>query len=165
MVSSALDVSSDGFNDYEKNLVEMVRKYGWYRTTVLPEEGYLGFSYTLGFWLTAGTPEIITFSLPSDAAHGIFQDLFDMAKAGERFPIGQPIPGVVRGFEIVLLPVAPSLYPDYLVSTRWFYGGEDWPCLQLIWPDPIGRFPWQSGFDPAFAGSQPNLSGAPWPAI
>jgi hypothetical protein len=46
--------------------------------------------------------------------------------------------------------------------SRWFYGGDAFPCLQIVWSDRDGRFPWQSGFDPALAGLQPDLTENGW---
>jgi Domain of unknown function (DUF4262) len=40
--------------------------------------------------------------------------------------------------------------------------GDDFPCLQPVWPDKANRFPWQDGFDRGFEGQQPDLTAGAW---
>jgi len=47
-------------------------------------------------------------------------------------------------------------------ESRWFYGGDDFPCLQIVWPDRAGRFPWEADFDAQFEGNQPDLTEQGW---
>jgi hypothetical protein len=161
---SALDVPADGFNDHEKKLVTKIRELGWFHTSVFAEDDSVGFSYTTGFWLSLGYPELIVFSIDGDAAHEILWNAYRRVEAGRLFPIGEPISGIFEGFDALLLPVEKHHYREYLLSTRWFYGGEDFPCLQLIWPDDRGLFPWQPGANENFANDQPDLSPDGWAA-
>jgi hypothetical protein len=162
---SALDVPTDSFNDYEKNLVSQIRKHGWFCTSVLSDENHLGFSYSTGLWLSLNHPELIVFSIDGTPAHDIYRDFYDAIRNGGRFPVGQRLSGIFKGFDAILAPVSRERYGEYILSSRWFYGGEDFPCLQLIWPDPVGLFPWESGADSAFANSQPDLSPTGWNSL
>jgi uncharacterized protein DUF4262 len=54
--------------------------------------------------------------------------------------------------------------PEYAFSIGLFanYGHakkspRPFPCLQLVWPDSDGRFPWQAGFDASLKKYQPLL--------
>lgn len=161
---SALDVPGDGFSDYEKNLVSKIREYGWFCTNVLAEEDYVGFSYSTGFWVSLNHPELIVFSI-GDSAQDVLWEMFDAVKVGEQFPVGRRISGIFKGFDAFLAPVSKDRYAEYILSSRWFYGNEDFPCLQLIWPDTTGLFPWEPGADPKFADSQPDLSPEGWPSF
>jgi len=162
---SAHDAPTDGFNDYEKKLIAKIRERGWFRTSVFAADDNLGFSYTTGFWLSLRHPELIVFSIDGDAAHDILWKVYRAVESGRRLPIGEPIEDIFEGFDALLLPVEKHHYREYLLSTRWFYGGEDFPCLQLIWPDDQGLFPWQSGANENFANSQPDLSLRGWDAL
>ena len=51
-------------------------------------------------------------------------------------------------------------YNRYLGWSVWFYGGDDFECLQMVVPDAVGLLPWQAGFDPA--ETQPDLSKGAW---
>lgn len=61
-VPCALDHPSDGYNDYEKDLVANIREYGWQGTSVFAsaedDETGPGFCYSIGFWRTASIPEL-----------------------------------------------------------------------------------------------------------
>ena len=61
-----------------------------------------------------------------------------------------------------LFPVAKAYYAEHFGWNRWFYAGDDFPCLQLIWPDRNGVFPWEKGFDETFREDQPDLSEHGW---
>lgn len=162
---TALDAPADKLDDQEKNFVAQVREHGWLRTSVFEDDEGPGFSYTTGFWRGQEVPEIIVFSLNAQLAHDVLWDLYRDAAAGVRFPTGQRLSNVFANTEAVFLPVAKPLYREYLGWGRWFYGGDDWPCVQLVWPDAFGKFPWEAGYEERFANSQPNLTGQHWPAL
>src|SRR5258708_34513429 len=43
----------------------------------------------------------------------------------------------------VLLPVSRQHYRNHLGWSRWFYGNDEFQCLQLIFPESGGQVPWQ----------------------
>ena len=162
---TALDAPIEMLDASEQNVVAQVRKHGWFRTNVFEDEDGPGFSYTTGFWSGLNCPEVVVFSLASKIAHDVLWDVFRDVRAGATLTTGQRLSGVFGNVEAVFLPVAKEAYPDYLGWNRWFYGGDDWPCIQLIWPDASGAFPWEDGYPGRFKESQPNLTGKPWPMI
>jgi hypothetical protein len=85
-------------------------------------------------------------------------------KAGMTFPVRQPVTGIFRSHKAALFPVAKQHSPTYLGWGHWFYGTDEFPCVQLVWPDKADVFPWESGFDVRFAGDQPDLSEDGWAA-
>ena len=164
-MATALDAPADVLDDQEKSFVAQVREHGWFRTSVFEDDDGPGFSYTTGFWLGAKAPEIIVFSLKSEIAHAVLWDLYRDAAAGTVFPVGQRLSNVFGNIDAVFLPVARPFYPEHLGWSRWFYGNDDWPCVQLVWPDAHGKFRWEPGYEVRFANSQPNLTGEAWPLI
>lgn len=58
--------------------------------------------------------------------------------------------------------VAKRHFANFLGWSRWFYGGDEFPCLQLVWPDRSGLFPWEPDFDPEFGGDQPDPTEQGW---
>jgi len=40
---------------------------------------------------------------------------------------------------------------------NWFYGGDEYPAFQCIYPDLKGAFPWEEGFDVSWRGRQALL--------
>lgn len=167
LVPSALDRSPARFSDYEKNLVADVRKHGFFITYVRSDDETKSpsFCYTSGFWLTTGFPEIISFGLPPAACSHLYWAIFRLLK-GKKIPDSDtPISGISDVYDIFLSTNGPSANVDYLLSARWFYGRDDFPSVQLVWPDQENLFPWQPGFDSQFAGQQPDLSFSKWPTL
>jgi hypothetical protein len=164
-MATALDAPADVLDDQEKSFVAQVLEHGWFRTNVFEDDDGPGFSYTTGFWLGVKAPEIIVFSLKSEIAHAVLWDLYRAAAAGTVFPVGQRLSNVFGNIDAVFLPVAKPLYPEHLGWSRWFYGSDDWPCVQHVWPDAHGKFPWEAGYEVRFANSQPNLTGEAWPLV
>lgn len=162
---TALDALAEKLDDQEATFVGQIREHGWFRSNVFADSEGPGFSYTTGFWLGEKAPEIIVFSLKSEIAHDVLWSAYRDVAGGLSLLTGQRISNVFANTDAVFLPVSKEFYPEYLGWSRWFYGGDGWPCLQLIWPDPNGVFPWEDGYAECFANSQPNLSGVEWPVI
>jgi hypothetical protein len=160
---TALDLPEDGLDDRERVFLSNIREHGWFGVHVPADEEGPGFAFTSGFWVNAGHAELILFSINNDVAQAVFWDLFRDAQRGERLPVGRRIEGVFgRGVPAYAFRVARRHYAGFLGWSRWFHRGDDFPCLQLVWPDRAGRFPWETGFDAAFAGDQPDLSELGW---
>ena len=159
---TALDASPDKLDPDEKNFLAQIREHGWFRTSVLEESGSPSFSYTTGFWVSVRQPELITFGMKSELAHDVLWDMFRDAQAGQSLPIGSRTDQVFANIPAYVFPVAKRHYHEHLGWSRWFYGGDDFPCLQIIWSDRGGLFPWQPEFDPAFVGLQPDLTENGW---
>jgi hypothetical protein len=159
---TALDAPTDKLDDHERHFVAKVRQHGWFATDVFADGEGPGFTYTTGFWHGRKVPEIIVFSLPPDIAHDVLWDVYRGVSTGMAFPAEQRLSTIFANVEGVLLPVSRQFYPDFLGWSRWFYGGDDWPCLQLLWPDPNGIFPWQAEHEERYANRQPNLTGEAW---
>lgn len=159
---TALDAPSDALDQHERTFVENIREHGWFRNGVFADDDHVGFAYTTGFWISAKQPELIIFSLSQDVSHKVFWDLFRDAKDGAALLIGKRTDGVFGGAPAYAFPVAKKHYRELLGWSRWFYGGDDFPCLQIVWPDRNGVFPWEPNFETDFQSSQPDLTERGW---
>ena len=159
---TALDASLDALDEGEQSFVAKVREHGWFRTGVFGDEKGPGFSYTTGFWVNGNQPELIIFSTKDDIAHDVFWDLFRDAKSGQALPVGQRTDAVFANLPAYAFRVAKKHYRDFLGWSRWFYGGDGFSCLQIVWPDRAGKFPWEPGFDVEFEADQPDLTEEGW---
>lgn len=162
---TALDADPAELDKHEQNFVEQIRKHGWFGTHVLSDEEGPGFSYTTGFWLKFKFPELIVFSLQREVAHDTFQHMYHELEAERRFPLGEPNGAIFKNFAAVLLPVSPQQYRPYLGWSSWFYGGDHFPCLQLVFPDSSGRFPWSLGSSESFRAAHPDLTAGNWSGL
>jgi len=162
---TALDAAPEKLDPGEQNFVAQVRKHGWFGTHVLPDEDGLSFSYTTGFWLKFGFPEVILFALSRERAHDTFWHIYHELDAGRRPPIRVLTNGIFRNFLAVFLPVSAKQYPQHLGWSRWFYGNDGFECLQLVFPDRDGYFPWSREASDEFRARQPDLTEGNWSGL
>jgi len=161
-MDTALLAPDSALDDAERAFVASIREHGWFRTNVFADDDGPGFSYTTGFWVTLGMPELIMFGLKSEIAHDVFWDVFRDLQAGKTLPSRSRTGDVFGNHDAFLFPVNRDLYAEFLGWSRWFYGDDDFPCLQLVWPDRRGIFPWERGFDTTMAHLQPDVSEGGW---
>jgi len=159
---TALDAPREALDEDERSFVAKIKEHGWFNTTVTADDEGPGFSYTSGLWVNAKSPELIMFGMKRETVHDVFWDLFRDAKAGRALPQGAKTGQIFANLPAYAFPVAKRYYAEYLGWNRWFYAGDDFPCLHLIWPDRAGVFPWEAGFDKTFADDQPDLTENGW---
>jgi len=159
---TALDLPADKLDALEQAFVAQIREHGWHSTSVLEDDEGPGFTYTTGFWVSLGVPEVMVFTLSAEVAHDTLWDVYREAKGGRRFPIGVRVPDIFANVDSFLIPVGKQHYAEYLGWSRWFYGGDEFSCVQLLWPDKQGRFPWQAGVEQSYTRLQPDVSAAGW---
>jgi Domain of unknown function (DUF4262) len=161
-MATALDAPAEILDQQEQSFVAKIREHGWFCTNVQADAEGPGFAYTTGFWVKVRQPEVIVFGLNDKTAHQVLWDVFRDAEQGRSLPVGTRTDQVFANLAAYAFPVAKRHYPDHLGWSVWFYGGADFPCLQIVWPDRAGVFPWQAGFDPSFAKDQPDLTENGW---
>ncbi|GAA0327403.1 hypothetical protein GCM10009087_42080 [Sphingomonas oligophenolica] len=161
-IPTALELPASALNDYERDLVADIRQHGWQGTHVCAGDDQPGFSYSIGFFLRAKLPEILIFSLPANVAHSILAHIFEKAADGYVPPVGVAVSDLMVGYDCYFFPIAATAYREYPLSSTWFYRGTDYPCLQLVWTDEAGLFPWQPGFNERFRDDQPDVSADGW---
>ena len=162
-MKTAFDLPDSELNEQEGKFLEEIREHGWFNTRVFdPEREEPDFSYSPGIFSSTGFPEIVVFSLPKQVSHDILWDIYRDVSGRKTFPASTKIEGIFGNHDAVFLPVSRNKYRDYLGWSRWFYDGDEFPCLQLIWPDPNGRFPWESDFETKFKSDQPDLTESGW---
>ncbi|MBB4000481.1 DUF4262 domain-containing protein [Aureimonas pseudogalii] len=161
---TVLDVPAKTLDTSEMAFVAEVREHGFIRTEVSGDREGPGFSYSTGFWVTTSQPEFIMFGMMGEAAHTVFWDLYRDAQAQAALSFGKKTDRVFANLPACIFPIAKRFYADHLGWSRWFYRGDEFPCLQVVWPDREGVFPWEAGFDPAFSDRQSDLTEQGWQA-
>lgn len=159
---TALDSQPHLLDPSEQKFVANVRDHGWAGTAVIAEPEHPGFSYTTGIWQGINQPELIIFGLPK-TANAILWDFYRDFNAGRSLDTGVRLPSAFgNDVPAYAFAVAKEHYEEYLGWSLWFYDGDDFPCLQIVWPDRNMRFPWEAGFEPDFVGLQPDLTENGW---
>ena len=158
---TALDADAEKLDEHEREFVNIVREHGWHRMNVFEDEEGPGFNYTTGFWL-AGFPEIIVFAMKPEIVSHVMWELYRSQKSGRSYPEAAITNEIFANLPACLLPVSKKHFREYLGWSRWFYGGDSFACLQLVWSDRQGNFPWHQDFSSEFDGLQPDLSDGQW---
>ncbi len=149
----------DPEDDHDRKLLDDVRKYGCHIVGVFPDDHGPGFCFSIGLYLNCLHPEIIVTGLRDHQAAAIINDIASRARKDHLFRDGDTSLELAVDLPVTFREVDLDFYPDYLGYAMWFYSSlpRPFPCLQLVWPDPQGRFPWEPGFEERFRALQPLL--------
>jgi hypothetical protein len=137
-----------------------VSRTGWHVVSVAEGSHAPPYAYTIGLYRNHGHPEILTLGLDGDASASLLSALAAESAAGRRFVEGEMYQSSPGATEYGFRPVAREAYGSFLGLAGKFYGTAGFPVLQCVWPDPEGKYPWQSGFSPMLQWKQPLLQDA-----
>jgi len=149
------DTRCEGLND--EKLVADVKEYGWHVVKILEKDETPGWAFSVGLYKNFNHPEIVVFGLNDEVAHSLINAIGDVVRAGNRFAADGLYSDLIDTYSCIFKPVNPVWYHDFLGYANWFYGGENYPVLQCIWPDKSHRFPWDPEFNPNWVWAQPLL--------
>jgi uncharacterized protein DUF4262 len=117
----------------------------------------VGWAYTIGVFDTCGKPEIITVGLLPETAHFALNQAAKVSRAGVDLTQGRHR-DLVGEVECEFRPVDPKWIKQLMGWALWYYEGDDFPVLQLVYPDLKNRFPEDEGFETKF--EQPLMQAA-----
>jgi Domain of unknown function (DUF4262) len=135
-----------------------IATYGWHVIKVYEDDEGPAFAFTIGLFQRFGHPELIVFGLPPDTMHLMLNGAGENVRAGRPYAAGLNYDDILEGYSCTFRPVPRRHYEAYLGSARWYYEGDDFPVLQLIWPDREHRYPWAAPPDAWIRGAQPVLA-------
>lgn len=149
-------------DDSERKVLSDVEKYGWHILHILEDESGPSFSFSVGFYLKFGHPEVLVMGLAQPVAHELINLIGKNLTTGRIYRPRERIGDLADGFDCSFVPIAVEHYREYLGYAIWFYRSlkQPFPALQLVWPDKEGRFPWERGYDERFFKLQKLLDGA-----
>ena len=132
------------FEEILKKAESDITQYGWSFMYVDADQvqGMESFSYTVGFEKTYSHPEIITFGLPAESAHGILSAAAAAVKDGEAMPLHVPVENIIGGdLKVIFKPFDHERYADYLSVAIAAYGTSNFRTQIMMWPDKEGNYP------------------------
>ncbi len=163
---TAMDADPSLLDMQEKAFVARIRQHGWTAMAIGWDKDGPCFDYTTGFWLNLGFPEIIVFGLPASTGNAVFWHMYKTLKSGKTFAVREPLDTIFVDVPGMLLPVAEEESRKHLTWTGWFYSRKNpFPCLQLVWPDGDGNFPWNPGYPEEMRPYQQDLTGGHWAGL
>jgi hypothetical protein len=122
-----------------------IREHGWHAMKVPQDDEGPGFVYTIGFYRTWGHPELICVGLPLDVAHQALRACAAHVKAGGQLADADEFWGAFDNARCSFRTMVKQHYREYLGYARWYYGGDAFPAIQVLWPDSKGRLPVDDG--------------------
>ncbi|PWJ55861.1 protein of unknown function [Quadrisphaera granulorum] len=124
----------------------MVDEYGWAVMGVEADGPRRpGFAYTVGLWAKHGHPELLISGCPVHSGSvDVLNDLAQHVAEGLRLDRGEAVPECIEE-RVVTVDVADV---RRLEIAQALEGNDDVliPALQLVRPDPRGRWPWEPGW-------------------
>src|SRR5262245_42981187 len=138
-----------------------VKKYGFSVVRVYRDEDSPDFAFSMGLYHTYKHTELFVCGLAQDLNGWVINELAERIGDGEKCEVDRLYDGLLEGYQCTFRNVPKGCYPDYFGYTRAFYKGDDFPALQLVWPDKENKWPWEIDFNHQWIWSQPLL--AHWP--
>lgn len=140
-------------------LFRNVRENGCHLMGIAGDEQHPNCVFSIGLYLNYGQAELILFGLDPNDASAVINDVRDRVAAGRRYVAGDLCDDLLDDRKICFVEVPLQAYRAYLGTAIWFYANlpRPFPCLQIVWPDREGRFPWEVGCDPSLKRFQPVL--------
>jgi len=149
-------------DDGERRAIDDIRKYGVHILHIFDGEGKdPSFSYTVGLWHTHHHPEIIIIGLKEDLRHTLLNNLNYHIGHGRMFTDGLSAKDVLDGYTCYFQEFTEEHFRDYLGWDRWFYEGNNFKAVQMLWPSVHGIYPWDDQASEELKWTQPILTKKP----
>ncbi|MFC4236306.1 DUF4262 domain-containing protein [Thalassospira xianhensis] len=113
------------------------------------------FSYTIGLLETANHPEIMMVGFDVNLMASIIRNLAKEILAGKVYENDARVNKVIESYPVALRDVPAAVVQEHcLGALRRGIPHKSVKVLQMFLPDVNGKFPWDDGVDPKYAGWQ-----------
>lgn len=141
----------------EAKLIDDVEAYGCHILQIREENGHPGWSFTVGLYDTLGCPELIVIGLKPELAQSVLNECANRLQSGTRFEDGNRANELLANVECEFKKIESKWIRQTMGYAVWFYGDDDFPVLQCVYPDLENHFAWENGFNSKFRNRQPLL--------
>lgn len=141
----------------ERQIFADIAEHGVHIVHVPASDGAPEYAYTLGLWHTYQHPEVLVLGLAPEVASDLLEGLTDEIDAGRAFAAGAKCEGLVAHYPVWFGVVTAAQVQQWLPRVGWIYDGAEVACVQLVYPDKQGRWPWQDDVRDGFRALQPVL--------
>lgn len=146
-----------GTDDAERKVLADVRQFGWHCLNILEEDGRPPWTFSIGFHETWNFPELIVLGLKHEVAHSTLNIVATRLAEGRRLDLALASDELFNNVACCFVEVPKAIYREYVGTARWFYGGDDFPLHQIVWPSQEGCFPWNEPASDDYKHWQPVL--------
>lgn len=151
-------------DDQEAKALADVAEHGCH-VLLVREEGVLPpFAYSMGIQHSTAAPEVVVIGLRAEIAGWLVNEYLRRRREGAQFAEGAPQPDFLEGFAVRFHRVARAHYREYFGWNRWFYEGDEFDVVQLVYPSTAGVWPCDPAAPEAFRARQPLLYDCGCPA-
>jgi hypothetical protein len=154
-------VQAIGEDASEQKVIDNIAAHGWHCIHVMADGDLAAFTYTIGLFHSFAHPELILFGVPARPAQRILAIAADAARAGTPLDLAQPSDALLQGYTCCFAQVPTSEYHEHVGYARWYYEGNDFPLVQVVWPSKSGLFPWDPRAPDEFRSAQPVIGTVP----
>lgn len=145
-------------------VIELVAEHGHLAMQVDDPDGRTGFTYSIGFPVSAGHPEVLVFGQPDWVRQSMIQALYArVSQENLRLVDGARISNLIEGFDCIAREIFdPVAIHNHLCTAvgyhRSQHGTEINRAFQIVWPDPVsGLYPWDADCPQHVIDDQPAL--------
>jgi hypothetical protein len=145
----------------EIKVVENIEKYGSHVVQISLSNFVPGWSFTIGLYELLRQPEVIVIGLKPDLAISVLNEIARRMREG-RFQPETRASDLMGNVECEFRLIERKWLRQTMGYAVWFYGDDNFPAIQCIYPDMNNKLPWEQGFDKSWRDRQPLLfDGAP----
>lgn len=96
--------------------------------------------YSVGLWNSFRHPEIMIIGLPERDGMRLLSDMQNLIKLGQTPTVGSPLGQGYDCYPVQLEPICDrEMIRQFLPMADWFYKGDSFPVLQLLWSNAAGE--------------------------
>ena len=139
-----------------------ISQYGLHVCKVFPTvEGRPNFGYSIGLFKNYHHPEVLIIGLKLELIHSLINCIGEDIRNGKSFLPGQFYSDIIDGYECFFTSVEKRYYEDYVGQALMYYGDQEFPLLQCIYPTLKNIYPWQLSWPVEINFLQPMLGQVP----
>lgn len=150
-------MNKDEEKQLEEKALSNIEKNGCHILHITEDEDSPSFTYSIGIQKCTGKPDIIVTGLDRDMSHFLINEYNYRIKDGETFEVDKFYEEFLDGAKITFKEVEKKHYPNYFGWGHWFYKGDYFKVLHLIWPDTNGAWPWEKKASKGYRWHMPPL--------
>jgi hypothetical protein len=144
----------------EQQLMDNIEQFGFsvmhVPETIAGAHHEPGYSFSIGLYKKFQLPEIMIVGLDQELCQTLIENISVDYEEGRALKVGEFNADIVENFDCLVVPLDLPNYIAYLSWARWFYKGNDFQVVQIVYPDLLGLFPWDKDFSKKIL--QPVLS-------